>query len=65
MSAWKIMVEALEEANAINYQADLRANDAAEIIKGRLRRVSVWRLKELKRELSQFNANTGKWREEP
>jgi hypothetical protein len=57
------MTQAVEEAKAINYQADLRANDMAEILHGRLRKVSVSRLKKLKRELSQFNAATGKWKE--
>lgn len=43
--------------------ADSVANEMADIIQGRLRKVSTWKLKKLKRELSQFNANTGKWKE--
>lgn len=64
MNAWDLMTQAVEEAKAINYQADLRANDMAEILKGRLRKVSANRLKCIKKELSQFNAATGKWKED-
>lgn len=64
MNAWDQMQTALSEAKAITYQADLRANDMAAILHGRLRKVTPDRLRKLKRELSQFNAATGKWKEE-
>ena len=64
MNDWDQMQAALDDAKAITYQADLRANDMAEILRGRLRKVAPHRLRKLKRELSQFNAATGKWKEE-
>jgi len=52
----------MSEARAIMHTADMVAGDMAENLAGRLRHVSHSKLRRLKRELSQFNAHTGKWK---
>lgn len=42
--------------------ADEVANDLAYILDGRLKQVNAYRLKRLKHQLKQFNANTGRWK---
>lgn len=42
--------------------ADNTADDMVRILKGRLRKVRPWQLKELKAELKEFNSTTGKWK---
>lgn len=41
--------------------ADNAADVAARLLVGRLRHVSIWNLKKLKKELAKFNAHTGTW----
>ena len=41
---------------------DPGANDMAFMLRGRLRDVNPWHLVELKRELTEFNANTRTWK---
>lgn len=55
---------AMRDAEVTMSAADSVAENMARIIEGRLRKVPSWILKKLKRELSQFNANTGKWKED-
>jgi len=59
-----LMRDAIAEANITIRAADRMTNSMASIIIGRLRHVDSWNLKNLKRELSQFNSHTGKWKEE-
>jgi hypothetical protein len=54
---------AMREAKTTMWAADSIAEDMADSLRGRLRKVSIYTLKKLKRELSQFNANTGRWKE--
>lgn len=56
--------KAMGEARQVNAAADSIANDMAEALEGRLRKVSTWKLRRLKRELSQFNSHTRKWKEQ-
>lgn len=58
------MRKAVDEAKTTMRAADNVANDLAIILKGRLRSVYDWNLKELKKELESFNAKTGKWKEQ-
>lgn len=64
MSAYDQMREAVMQAQATMRAADNVADDMARILRGRLRKVSTWHLKRLKKELSQFNAHTGTWKED-
>lgn len=64
MNQYDAFKQAMIEAKTTMSAADAVADKMAEIIQGRLRKVSPYYLKRLKRELSQFNSNTGKWREE-
>lgn len=54
-------VEALRQLRI----ADKATRHAAELCSGRLRVSDIpeWTLKELKKELSKFNAHTGKWKD--
>lgn len=58
------MARAIRDAKNTMELADLAANRSAELLEGRLRRVSCGRLARLKRELRDFNIHTGKWKEE-
>ena len=64
MSAYDIMRDAMIEAQTTMRAADSVADTMALLLKGRLRKVSRYHLKMLKKELSQFNAHKGKWKEE-
>ena len=55
------MREAMREARSTMYAADNIANDMADMLEGRLRKVSGWKLKKLKRELKKFNMHTQRW----
>ena len=55
------MRSAMRAARAQLGAADTVANDLAELLEGRLRKVSVYRLQKLKRELKGFNAKTKVW----
>lgn len=56
---------AIQDAENTIRAADNMADRLARILVGRLRKVcSVTVLSQLKKELSQFNAHTGTWKEE-
>lgn len=55
--------QALSEARDIQKAADTNASQMAAMITGRLRHVPPWILKDLKRELRDFNLQTGYWKE--
>ena len=57
-------LQALREAKETMKNADCIANQAAELLEGRLCHVSVYRLARLKRELRDFNIHTKSWRED-
>lgn len=56
------MEQSVNEANRTLSAANTIADQMARFIRNRLRHVSSLVLIELKRELSQFNARTGKWK---
>lgn len=64
MNAYDTMRQAMREANATMSAADSVANQMADMLIGRLRKCQSWYLKKLKKELSQYNAHTGKWKED-
>lgn len=53
--------EGMKDARTTLNKCDTVACDLADMLIGRLRNVTTYRLKKLKKELSQFNAATGKW----
>jgi hypothetical protein len=57
------MRRAIEEAKQTIRSADNCANDIAEVLHGRLRKVSDWNLKKLKAELKNYNMHTGRWKD--
>lgn len=64
MRAFEAFQENMAEAKRIGDAADSFAEKMAEFLSspGRLRRVSAWELKRLKRELRAFDMVTGKWK---
>jgi len=63
MNAWDEMRAAIDEARDRLRAADNCASDMASILRGRLRRVnSTYELRELKRELRDFDMTTGEWK---
>ena len=54
---------ALSAARAANKAADDYATNMAEILRGRLRHVRPYYLKQLKKELQDFNALTQTWKD--
>jgi len=63
MNQFDMMTSAVSEAEIVINAADSVATRMARLIVGRLRKVgSTYVLAALKRELSDFNAHTGKWR---
>jgi hypothetical protein len=63
MNQFDVMREAMAEARTTLRAADSAADQMADIIRGRLRKVSGCTLVALKRELQQFNANTRQWKD--
>lgn len=61
MNKFDMMREAMQEAQSVQWAADAHATQMASMLAGRLRKVSPWALKKLKRELSEFNATTRQW----
>ena len=57
------MLRAVQVARQVNRAVDIQANAMADLLKGRLRHVSDWNLKQLKRELRDFNIHTGRWKD--
>ncbi|MEN6431293.1 MAG: hypothetical protein ABFD06_00130 [Smithella sp.] len=58
---WDEMRESYREAERQIQAADAIVNDMAGMLQGRLRKVSTYKLSQLKRELREFNIHTGKW----
>lgn len=56
------MRRAVESARDLNRAVDKQSNDMAELLDGRLQHVAHHRLKRLKAQLRNFNANTGEWK---
>lgn len=57
------VAQAVREAQELDRAIDRQTNTIAELLDGRLRAVSSWRLKRLKTQLQGFNARTGKWKD--
>lgn len=57
------MRAAVEEARTTLRAADKMAGSMASLLVGRLRHCDTWELRQLKRELRDFNMNTGSWRD--
>lgn len=55
--------KAINEAEATFRAADAAAVQIARLLKGRMRQVSPWLVKEIKRELRDFNMHTEKWKQ--
>ena len=62
MNKFDEMRAAVADARGTKRAADPVANDMAFMLRGRLRDVNPWHLVELKRELTEFNANTRTWK---
>jgi hypothetical protein len=63
MNAWDEMRAAMDEAKTRMEVADRCATEMARMLRGRLRRVnSTHELRELKRELRDFDMTTGEWK---
>lgn len=63
MNTFDQMRQAVYEARATLNAADSVANDLAELLRDRLRKVSPYRLAALKRELQAFDAHKKQWKE--
>jgi hypothetical protein len=59
-----VMRRAVAEAKETMSAADQMANQLAGLLRGRLRHVQPWHLKALKKELQNFNAHTGRWKDD-
>jgi hypothetical protein len=57
------MRRAVQKAREVNRAVDDQANALADLMDGRLRHVSQYRLKKLKAQLRDFNAHTGSWKD--
>ena len=55
--------KAVKTAELVNRACDNQAAHMVMLIKGRLRHVGPWLLKDLKKELASFNAITGEWKD--
>ena len=62
MNAFEQMRNGVSDARQVMRSADHYATSFAELLEGRLNKVSSWRLKKLKKELQNFNAKTGEWK---
>lgn len=58
------MRTAVRQAREVNKAIDQMTNNLAELLDGRLRHVDRYWLKRLKSQLREFNASTGKWKED-
>ena len=54
--------QAVREAKAVLERVKSSANIMAGLLSGNLRSVSAYRLKQLKKELKDFNMHTEKWK---
>lgn len=62
MNAFDQINQAVREARELNDTVDRQANALCDLLDGRLKKLTTYRLKRLKRELQNFNANTGQWK---
>lgn len=62
MDIWQMRRE-INEAGQVLKNADEVANSIANILPGRLRHVSSYTLAKLKKELKDYNAHTGQWKD--
>lgn len=53
---------AVQQARDVNRACDEQANTLADLLDGRLRHISGYRLQRLKRQLQDFNAHTRTWK---
>lgn len=56
------MRRAINQARAINNAADNAANSIVDLLDGRLRQVSPYRLSKIKKQLRDFNMHTKEWK---
>ncbi|NYT44580.1 hypothetical protein H0A64_07035 [Alcaligenaceae bacterium] len=63
MNKFDMMREAVAEARTTLRATDGVADQMADMLRGRLRKVSRYTLAALKRELQQFNASTKEWKD--
>jgi hypothetical protein len=61
---WDDMRAAVNAAKDTMRAADSVADSLADVLDGRLRHVTPWRLKKLKRQLQDFDANRGLWKDQ-
>lgn len=54
---------AIVQAKEMDRAIEAQSNVLADLLEGRLRKVSTYRLKRLKAQLHNFNAHTGQWKE--
>jgi hypothetical protein len=62
MNKFDEMKQAINEAKEVMRAADDNANAMASILRGRLRNCSSWNLEALKREISEYNIKTRRWK---
>jgi hypothetical protein len=53
---------AVQHAREVNRACDQQANTLTDLLEGRLRHVSPYRLARLKKELQNFNAHKKEWK---
>lgn len=57
------MRRAVQEARAMNRAVDEQTNTLLDLLDGRLRNASPFRLARLKKQLQRFNASTRQWKD--
>jgi len=62
-NAFDEIVSAINQAKEVNRVCDMYTNTMVDLVRGRLRGVSPYRLASLKRELQHFNAATKQWKD--
>ena len=61
-NAFNTLRVAIEQAKMVNRAVDSQVNTLVDLLEGRLRSVSGYRLARLKKELARFNACTKTWK---
>ena len=61
-NAFDTMREAVRQAKMVNDAVDSQVNTLVDLLEGRLRHVSGYRLARLKRALQDFNAHSRTWK---
>lgn len=64
MNSWDQMLAAMRDARNTMSAADQQASEMARMLaeNGRLRKCSAYQLRQLKKQLRDFNSVTGKWK---